>query len=166
MDYFTLVRRNKLIKFTSLDNKYIYLILRIILGVTFIWASVDKILNPAEFAKLVYNYRILPDYTINIFGIVLPWIEFLCGIFLVVGFNTKSSSLILSALLLIFIIAISAAIFRDLDINCGCFSTDPTESSKVDYFLLLRDIIMLFMGAYLIICSNDFLSLQKKMKCL
>jgi uncharacterized membrane protein YphA (DoxX/SURF4 family) len=153
-----------LIKLSSIDNKYIYLIFRLVIGITFIWASMDKILNPADFAKLVYNYRILPDFTINIFGIVLPWIELLCGIFIVVGFNTKSSSMILSVLLLIFIIAIIAAIFRGLDINCGCFSTDATESSKVGYSLLFRDIIMLLMGAYLIICSNDFLCLQKKIK--
>lgn len=153
-----------MIKLSSLYNKYIYIIFRLALGIIFIWASIDKILNPAEFAKIVYNYRILPDYAINIFGIMLPWLEFFCGIFLLIGFNTKSSSLILSILLLVFIIAILAAIFRGLDINCGCFDTDPAESSKVGFFLLFRDILMLCTGIYLFVSPDKFLTVKNLLK--
>ena len=153
-----------LIKLSSFYNKYIFLIFRLILGIIFIWASIDKIFNPQDFAKIVYNYRLLPDFAINIFGIVLPWTEFLCGLFLVAGFRTRRSALIISILLLVFIIAISIAIIRGLDISCGCFTTDPAESSKIGYTLLWRDSLMLLIGIYLIGYSSDFLSLTAVLK--
>jgi len=144
-----------------IDNKYLYLFFRLTLGVIFIWASIDKIINPDEFAKIVYNYRILPDFTINLFGIVLPWIEFFCGLFLVLDVKTKSSSFILSVMLVIFIAALIASILRGLDINCGCFDTDASESSKVSYSLIGRDFLMFLMGIYLIVFTSEFFSFSK-----
>jgi len=152
--------RKSLKNFNSLNNKYVHLVFRLFLGIIFIWASVDKILSPADFAKIVYNYRILPDFMINMFGIILPWLEFFCGIFLVVGFRTQSSALILSILLIVFMIALSAAIVRDLNINCGCFSTDPEPGSRLGYSLLLRDLFMLVMSVYLVLFSSNFLTLS------
>ena len=42
-------------------NQRIELAVRLILGVTFIYASYHKILAPAEFAKVVYGYGLFPD---------------------------------------------------------------------------------------------------------
>ena len=39
---------------------------RLVLGLIFIYASVDKIYHPAEFAQVISNYQILPDALINI----------------------------------------------------------------------------------------------------
>ena len=55
-------------------EKKLYHILRIILAVVFIYASIDKIMHPHDFAKAVFNYQILPDYLINITAIFLPLI--------------------------------------------------------------------------------------------
>ena len=41
-------------------EKYLVIICRLILGGVFIYASIDKIANPAEFAKAVGNYHVLP----------------------------------------------------------------------------------------------------------
>ena len=139
-------------------NKYIYLLFRLTLGIIFIWASIGKIINPGDFAEAVNNYKILPGYTINFFALILPVLELLCAISLLIGFRTKSSALILSIVLLIFIIAISSAIVRGLDINCGCFKTNPAESSKVSYSLLWRDILMLLMCIHLMVHTSDFLT--------
>jgi len=45
-------------------------------------------------------------------------------------------------MLLVFIIALSSAIARGLDINCGCFSVGE-EGHAVGVDLLIRDILML-----------------------
>ena len=46
-------------------EKKLYHILRIIMAVVFIYASIDKIMHPHDFARAVFNYQILPDYLIT-----------------------------------------------------------------------------------------------------
>ena len=64
---------------------WLTLIARLFLGGVFIYASVDKILHPDDFAHAVYNYQILPNGLINLTALVLPWLELLLGICLLTG---------------------------------------------------------------------------------
>jgi hypothetical protein len=52
------------------------LVLRIVLGCVFIYASLDKIRHPDLFAEAVYNYQLLPEVAINLWAIWLPWSGF------------------------------------------------------------------------------------------
>ena len=54
-------------------------IVRLVLGAVFVFATIDKIRHPAAFAEVVYNYQILPEVLINISAIVFPWLELLLG---------------------------------------------------------------------------------------
>jgi len=128
-------------------SKIIYIIGRIILGAVFIYASWDKILHPDDFAKIVENYRILPHFLVNIPAIFIPWVEFLCGVFLIVGIFVGGSSLIVLILLIFFIFALSSATLRGIDTACGCFSTS-LETSKVGVKRIVEDIILLFISTY------------------
>ena len=128
-----------------INNCYILLVFRLILGGIFIYASLDKIAHPEQFAKIVYNYKILPHSLINIFAIILPWLELICGVFLIVGIFVQSSSAILSLLLVSFIIALSVNFLKGLDINCGCFSTD-LKGKEEGAILLIRDFVLLAIG--------------------
>ena len=95
----------------------------------FIYASVHKIANPLAFSEAIYNYKLFPDFLINPIAIWLPWLELLAGLHLIIGLWVKGSALILSTLTLVFSIITAIAIFRGLDIVCGCFSlTDAQES--------------------------------------
>ncbi|MDH3555163.1 MAG: DoxX family membrane protein, partial [Deltaproteobacteria bacterium] len=51
------------------------LVLRIVLGWVFIYASLDKIRHPDLFAEAVYNYQLLPEVAVNLVAICLPWVE-------------------------------------------------------------------------------------------
>ncbi len=107
-----------------LGNPWLALACRVIVGLVFIYASLDKIANPAEFAAIVNNYRILPHQLINITAIILPWVELATGLLLLVGLWSRGSSLIISVMLVVFIAAIGYNVARGLDFNCGCFSTE------------------------------------------
>ena len=102
-------------------------LLRIALGLVFIVASLDKIQNPENFATNIANYRLLPYRLINFSAIVLPWLEIVTGILLVVGVWIRAAGILTCGMLVLFIMAISQALVRDLDISCGCFSTDPAD---------------------------------------
>ena len=125
-----------------LQSPYLGAILRVILGALFVTASWDKILHPARFAEDVANYGILPPFLVNLFSLILPWTEMIAGLFLILGLLSQSSSLILSALLVSFIAAISINIARGARIDCGCFGA----GEELGGIALLRDLVMLAMG--------------------
>jgi len=125
------------------SNKNFALLVRVVLGALFIYASMDKIANMPDFAKVIFNYKILPAQLVNLLAIFLPWIEFVIGLCLVIGKFERASLMIYSAMLVVFIIALSQALIRGLDISCGCFSVEPSTTSDV-WLRIVEDIIMLF----------------------
>jgi len=117
------------------------LFLKWIVAAIFIFAGISKILNPAAFARDIDNYRLLPYFLVTIMAIILPWLEVLCGIFLIFGRWRKGAAFILLFLTFIFLIAIGSAVARGLDISCGCFSM-TIEGTKVGYTRLAQDIVL------------------------
>lgn len=129
-----------------LSNRYLLLLSRLILGVFFIVASIEKIAFPELFALNVQAYKILPTSLVNITALIIPWMELICGIFLISGAFVRSSSVILSGLLVMFIILIFSALLRGLKIDCGCFG--PT-STPVSWMRIIEDIGLLFLGFHI-----------------
>jgi len=121
------------------------LILRFILGVVFIAASVNKIKEPVAFADSIDNYRMLPYVLVSLMAIILPWVELIVGLLLIVGRWLKTSSLIVIALNIVFIVAISSAMIRGLDIECGCFSVKG-NGVQVGVLRLVEDFVFLTMA--------------------
>ena len=66
-----------------LKNQKLILLFRLILGFVFIYASIDKIINPMEFSDNIDNYHITPVFVNNIGALVLPWIELVVGVCLI-----------------------------------------------------------------------------------
>ncbi|MGD8878537.1 MAG: MauE/DoxX family redox-associated membrane protein [Syntrophobacterales bacterium] len=122
-------------------------VLRIVLGSVFIYASLDKIRHPDLFAEAVYNYQLLPDVTVNLVAILLPWLELLSGSLLVLGLWMEGSILILSGLMVVFIGALGINLARGLDVHCGCFITQ--SSDPITILTLFRDSLFLLFAFYL-----------------
>lgn len=99
-------------------------VLRIVLGLVFVVASLDKALNASAFAAIVFNYNLLPDHMINVVALVLPWLELLTGLCLIFDMLTLGAAGIALGLMCVFMTALGLNALRDLDVACGCFSTD------------------------------------------
>ena len=125
-------------------------VLRLFLGIVFLYASFDTILNPAAFARAVYNYQILPDSTINLVALILPWLELYLGFCLVSGCWLPGATVISTGLLSVFIAAMVYSHFRGLDVHCGCFYTETT-AGPAGFSTLIRDIFFLIVSAYLML---------------
>ena len=121
------------------------LICRIFLGFLFIYASLEKILQPEEFAKQVGYYKALPIGLENLLAIVLPWTELIVGICLLAGLFVDGAALLSIIMMLVFILAISHAMLRGIDISCGCFKISA-DSEKLGLHTIIRDIIFLIMS--------------------
>ncbi|SVE18259.1 uncharacterized protein METZ01_LOCUS471113, partial [marine metagenome] len=100
------------------------LIFRVFLGILFIYASYDKILDPAGFSKNIHNFHITPIAVENLAALIIPWLELIIGVFLIFGLFLEGTTSITISLLVFFIIILSQAVFRGIDIHCGCFKLE------------------------------------------
>ena len=96
-------------------------ILDFIVAAVFIYAGVLKVLDPAQFAHDINNYRILPWTPSVVLAFYLPWLEIFCGLALIGRYLYRGALSILSVLIAVFTLATIAAKVRGLDITCGCF---------------------------------------------
>jgi uncharacterized membrane protein YphA (DoxX/SURF4 family) len=130
------------------------LIVRLIVGGLFIYASIDKILNPDQFAKILHNYRLVPPQCINLMAIIMPWIEFTAGTSLLLGFMYRGANLIIFSLLIVFTIALAINYIRGVNINCGCFST--SSSAKSDLLAKIIEDLLIMLGCVILMFKNRF----------
>ena len=130
-----------------LQNKWIILIFRLSLGAIFIYVSFDKINDPVTFSSEITAYQIVPFGFENFLAIILPWVELLTGICLVIGAMVDGAALISMGLLVVFIIAISSAILRGFNIECGC---GLKEGEIVGAQKLLENTILFLIGLCII----------------
>jgi uncharacterized membrane protein YphA (DoxX/SURF4 family) len=131
------------------NHKLVQLSARLFLGGVFIYASLDKIAYPKEFASIVVRYQILPEKLAIYFAFLLPWLELFLGIFVILGFFVRESAISLSFLVLIFMIAITIRSLAGPIGNCGCFSITPSGTTQSIAVLIFRDILFLLCGLIL-----------------
>jgi cation diffusion facilitator family transporter len=126
---------------------------RLILGGVFIYASFDKILNPAAFAQAVFNYQMLPAQLINLMALILPWLELILGVLLLSGIWVPGAVLGVNLLMVVFLSALIFNTARGLNISCGCFSTETTDSG-LSGWTVLRDVFFFCLSGYLLFVTT------------
>jgi uncharacterized membrane protein YphA (DoxX/SURF4 family) len=129
------------------------LLLRILLGGIFVWASLDKIADPPAFARIVYQWQVLGPVPSNLVAVVLPWVELLAGLLLLAGAWRREAAAVVAVLLVVFIIAAGSVMARGIDVeNCGCTSVTvaaaagfglPDWTRGVGPFLIARNALLL-----------------------
>ena len=132
----------------------IILFCRIVLGGIFIYASLDKIAHPAEFAKAIGNYHVLPFGLENLLALTLPWLELLAGVALITGVMIDGAAIMVIIMNIIFIFAISQALARGISIECGCFSVTTEGGDNIGLQTVIRDIGYLIMG-FIVLYRRD-----------
>ncbi|MBI5324425.1 MAG: DoxX family membrane protein [Ignavibacteriae bacterium] len=130
-----------------LNNEYLNLSIRILIGGLFIFTAISKLADLTTFAKEIENYNILPFYLINIFSTILPWVELLCGLFILTGIRLKANAIISVGLYSVFTIAILIAMLQGLSIHCGCHT--KILADKVGLEKVLQNTGLLLLSFYL-----------------
>ena len=128
--------------------QWLTLLVRVFLGGYFLFAAVPKIAEPYAFSVSIVHYAMMPDWSINAFALVVPWLELLVGVCLVVGFRVRSAAVICAILLAVFIAAVGWAMAHGLQIDCGCFGEANKE--EVGWGKILKNLGMMVMCAYLV----------------
>ena len=134
---------------------------RVALGAIFLYAAFAKLYFDGTwhlrdyhffFAMAIDSYKMLPLSVVEWMARILPWFELLLGALLIVGIGLRWAGAITTALLLVFIGAMTRAKILGLEINCGCFG----NNEKLGTATLIRDSSLLVLalavtiGAFLI----------------
>ncbi len=119
-------------------------LLRIILAGVLIYAGCAKIARPDEFFADISNYRVFPVWTAYAAAYFMPPFEIVVGIFLLTRRGLDAGLIASAAMMAVFIILISSAWARGLDISCGCFGNGGTGQ----YFeAIVRDLALILCAA-------------------
>lgn len=127
------------------SRNILYTISRIVLGGVFVYASWDKILDPAAFAQMIINYQIVSSGMANLSALFLPWLELVCGICLIINRWPRGSAFIVASLMVVFMGALGYNVYRGMDVSCGCF-TLTEEAPGSMWLYMLRDVLFLGMA--------------------
>ncbi|MEN6440659.1 MAG: MauE/DoxX family redox-associated membrane protein [Syntrophobacter sp.] len=129
-----------------------YRLLRLSIGLLFIWTGAVKLMNPNKFAIAIANYEILPDPLIIPAALGIPALELLAGIGLlfdiVLGFGLTFG------LLVLFLGVLATAMLRGMDIDCGCFSADEIRERGSLQATFVRDIVLTASVLFLFYCRQ------------
>ncbi|MFM2151826.1 MAG: hypothetical protein RL199_261 [Pseudomonadota bacterium] len=116
---------------------------RIVLGATFAWAAVTKVPDLRTFAEEVANYQLLPSAMVPAAAVGFVGLELVAAAALLVGRWVRAASLLSGALLLAFIVALTQALVRGIDLRCGCFG----GADLATWGTVARDVVLLALSA-------------------
>jgi hypothetical protein len=110
-------------------------VLRLVLGGVFIFASVDKLLHPADFAEIIRPTASCRR-SWSPYGHRLPMLELMLGALLVANRWADGALLLADLLLVVFWSALAFNYARGLSVHCGCFSTKAVAESDMGWYLI------------------------------
>lgn len=146
---------------SGIGRNQIHLVLRLVVGCIFVYAAIDKIVHPDQFARIIYNYHIVPGQLINVFALFLPWVELIAGVFMIVGYWEKAAALIIGGMLVVFIVALSIALIKGVNIECGCFSTTSKAKGPIKD-LIFRDALLLLSCGMILWARKSWLAIERQ----
>ena len=94
---------------------------RLLLGSVFVVAGLLKLPDPAAAVRAVRAYELLPEGLVAPVAFGLPVVEVAVGLALLAGAFVRTSALGAAGLVVVFLVGVSSAWARGLQIDCGCF---------------------------------------------
>ena len=110
---------------------------RFFLAIVFAAAALGKLRQRSEFAQTVQGYGLLPRRLVVPFAATLPVLELACALLLAVGLGTTVASLVLAALLGVFVTAVGINLVRGRTIECGC--SNPVGPGTIGWNLVVQN---------------------------
>jgi putative oxidoreductase len=132
-------------------------LLRLAVAGIFLYAGVVKIWDfsywqsgTPDFTVAIQHYELLPwpDLAV-VLALYLPWLEVIAALALFVRRLALGAAAAMTAMTVVFLVAIGSAWARGLDISCGCFGKDEVS---IHYpTLMIRDGLLLAAAVVLLV---------------
>jgi putative oxidoreductase len=126
-------------------RNYAVLAVSIAVAAVFIYASIDKLRDPLQFADSTAAFAILPAVFINLLVMGLPPFEIASGVLLLAPRTRRVGALAVAVISVMFFTALASALLRGLTLDCGCFGVGAPSRPRMWLELALD--VMLFSGA-------------------
>lgn len=143
------------------------LLFRILLGLIFLFAGIAKISDPVKFIFTLREFNLFSEAVIPFMALYLPWLEFILGLFLILGLLYRASAFLLACLNTMFAIAILTVVVRGMEIDCGCFGmlADILKiPDSADIKAVIRNVIFIGISVYIFIVKKTLFSLENYLK--
>ena len=145
------------------SNSWVWFMARLFVGIVFAYSGLTKLLAPIEnFRGAIAEYQALPYAVVPFIALVLPWLEFIFGIFMILGYAIPLGAAVLSFLSLAFLLVLGASnvLLYSPWKDCGCFGqTGPIHLKVWQVFLL--DLINFSIGLKLFLSKSHPVSLDR-----
>ena len=128
--------------FSSVDwgsDGRVWLLIRVWVGLVFAYGGLTKLLEPgANFEASVLRYGVFSAGWVPWIARVVPWVEWIFGIFFILGYIPRVAAGVLCFLALSFLVTLgSSRLFLSYgESDCGCFGTTGIHLSLQQVFLL------------------------------
>ena len=107
----------------------------------FIYAAIDKIWDPLQFADSVAAFGILPAVFVSLLALALPPFEIACGLLMLAPRTRRIGALAITLLSAVFFTALASALLRGLTLDCGCFGAGAPSRPRM-WFELVLDMVL------------------------
>ena len=131
----------------------------------FTYAGFSKLTEPVEnFRGIIAQYEVIPYALVPFLAAVLPWMEFIFGVFLILGYAARVSALVLGLLSFGFLMVLGSShvLLGSVPVSCGCFGEGGLHLTVRQIFIL--DIANTAIGFKLYSLKVHPFSLDSKLK--
>ena len=123
-------------------------VVRIGIGCMFIYSSLPKIRQSYDFLSSVYSYELAGPKLGMFVAMTLPFLELIVGVCLIGGIFISGALLASIVMAAMFSYVLGSALYKGLEITCGCFGTGSTEIVTSSTFIRAVIILVLSLAAY------------------
>lgn len=144
-------------------KKFLRVFPRLIVGGTFLTAGFMKLLEPAQNFQLVLEqFTWIPRAALAPLAGSIPWVEWIAGGWLLVGFLPRLAVAVLGLLSLSFIVILSGPVLAGQGLaECGCFGAGIGISINQVYML---DWVNLILAVFLLTRSTHPFALENMLR--
>lgn len=116
-----------------------WILARVLVGFIFAYAGLGKLLEPAaNFEATLLKYGVFSPGWIPLMARIIPWLEWLLGSLMIVGYLPRLTAAGVSGLSLAFLVTLSSSglLLESGGADCGCFGRSGFHLSVQQIFLV------------------------------
>ena len=150
----------------SKASNFFWFLARVFVGFFLAYAGFTKLIAPIEnFRGVLAQYQVIPYAFLPFIAHVVPWLEFLAGVFMILGYAPRFTSLAAASLFLSFLIVLGASnvLLDSGSKDCGCFGEGSLIHLTVHQIFIL-DFLNMLLSLKLAALKNQPLSLDNLLR--
>lgn len=120
------------------------------LAVMWIYSGSTKLGNHMTVTQSIEAYEIFTPYWSNLLANIIGPAEIAGGLILLLGIKIRPAGWVSFGVLVLFIIGLSSAYHRGLQIDCGCFGPQPDSNGGDLLWAIARDIGLIAVTLFMI----------------